>query len=309
MGELPQRSVSRLSPIYSAPPERCRRLPSLARLLNFSESAPSPPPTPLDCVANHLRCDGPPGFQAGPRNGRAQPSVSRISRVSSIPGVVPTVLSIPGVVPTVTRIPRVVPTVLGVPGVMPTVLRIPGILVVGTAVSPTVSSLLGHQLVGTIFADKVLPSLFDNVVQGRIGRFEAYRCVRLDTRVSVPDAQHRSRSEPDTKNLQAIQKGAPREPFVVQLPLYFLSLMQSLPVAHSCLPGSNLTKTWEARMGPSQNNTAVTWKYQAPPVTYRHSSGPSCKFHCTHASPPATSDALEPTLHLLPANSIRNQRL
>src|SRR5262249_21760612 len=29
---------------------------------------------------------------------------------------------------------------------------------------------------------------------------------------------------------------APREPFVVQFPLYFLGLMQFLPVTHCCLP-------------------------------------------------------------------------
>src|SRR5262245_33966614 len=135
------------------------------------------------------------------------------------------------------------------PNVFGQTLRITGILVVGSAVSPTVSSLLGHPDVGTVFADKVLPSLFDNVIQSRIGGFEAYRCVRLDTRVSVPDAEHRSRSEPNTEDLQAIQKGAPREPFVVQLPLYFLGLLQFLPLTHSCLPRSHLTKDVAAGIG------------------------------------------------------------
>src|SRR5262249_4335977 len=162
------------------------------------------------------------------------------------------VLSVPGVVPTVARIPRVVPTVLVIPGVVPTVLRITGILVVGSAVSPTVSSLLGHQHVGTVFADKVLPSLFDNVIQSRIGGFEAYRCIRLDTRVSVPDAQHRSRSEPDTQNLQAIQKGALGDPFFVQLPFFFLGLMHFLLVPLFCPPWVPAHKrgSWFSKTNP-----------------------------------------------------------
>jgi hypothetical protein len=81
-----------------------------------------------------------------------------------------------------------VPTVLGIPGVVPTVLRITGILVVGSAVSPTVSSLLGHQDVGTVFADKVSPSLFDDVIQGGIGGFKTYRCIGADIGVSIPHA-------------------------------------------------------------------------------------------------------------------------
>src|SRR5262249_13268770 len=66
-----------------------------------------------------------------------------------------------------------------------------------------------------------------------------------------------------------------REAFVVQLPLYFLGLMQFLPLTHSCLPGSHLTKTWQRawiskwHSAMVANNTVLMMKCQASPVTYR----------------------------------------
>src|SRR5215467_7437860 len=146
---------------------------------------------------------------------------------------VPSVPSIPGIIPTV-------PTVPSVPGVMPTVPTVPTIPSVVPTVAPTIPSTVSsvcHLGFGTVAfcAEEVLPSLFDDVIQGGIGRFKTYRCVGADIGVSIPNAQHRSRSEPNTEDLQAVQKGAPREPFVIQLPLYLLGLMLFLPITHSRL--------------------------------------------------------------------------
>jgi hypothetical protein len=151
-----------------------------------------------------------------------------VASVPGIPGIMATVPSVPGVMPTVPSIPGVASTI---PSVVPTI---------AATISPTVC----HLAVRTV-AEEVLPSLFDDVIQGGIGRFKTQRCVGADIGVSIPDTQHRRRSEPNTEDLQAIQKGAPREPFVVQLPLYFLGLLLFLPFTHSCLPRSHLTKTWQ----------------------------------------------------------------
>ena len=143
----------------------------------------------------------------------------------------PTVPSVPGI----SGIPGIMPTVPSVPGVMPTVPSVPSVVSTIPSVVPTIAPTICRLDVRTV-AEEVLPSLFDDVIQGGIGRFKTQRCIGADIGVSIPDTQHRSRSEPNTEDLQAIQKGAPREPFVVQLPLYFLGLLKFLPVTHSCLP-------------------------------------------------------------------------
>jgi hypothetical protein len=78
----------------------------------------------------------------------------------TVPGIMPavaTVPSVPGIMPTVPTVPSVMPTV---PRVVPTI-------------APTVSSVghLGFETVA-LCAEEVLPSLFDDVIQGGIGRFK-----------------------------------------------------------------------------------------------------------------------------------------
>jgi hypothetical protein len=83
------------------------------------------------------------------------PTVASVSGISSIPGIMPTVPSVPGVMPTVTRVPSVASTI---PSVVPTI---------ASAISPTVCRLDVRTA-----AEQVLPSLFDDVIQGGIGRFK-----------------------------------------------------------------------------------------------------------------------------------------
>lgn len=78
-----------------------------------------------------------------------------VASVPGIPGIMPTVPSVPGVMPTVPSVPSVVSTI---PSVVPTI-------------APTISPTVCHLGVRTV-AEEVLPSLFDDVIQGRIGRFE-----------------------------------------------------------------------------------------------------------------------------------------
>ena len=82
-----------------------------------------------------------------------------IASVPSIPGIMPTVASVPGVMPTVPSVPGVASTI---PSVVPTI---------APTISPTISPTICHLDVRT-FAEEVLPSLFDDVIQGGIGRFK-----------------------------------------------------------------------------------------------------------------------------------------
>ena len=83
------------------------------------------------------------------------PTVASVPGISGIPGIMPTVASVPGVMPTVASVPSVASTI---PSVVPTI-------------SPTISPTVCHLGVRTV-AEEVLPSLFDNVIQGGIGRFK-----------------------------------------------------------------------------------------------------------------------------------------
>jgi len=83
------------------------------------------------------------------------PTVASVPGISGIPGIVPTVPSVPGVMPTVPSVPGVAPTI---PSVVPTI-------------TPTISPTICHLAVRTV-AEEVLPSLFNNVIQGEIGRFK-----------------------------------------------------------------------------------------------------------------------------------------
>ena len=78
-----------------------------------------------------------------------------VASVPSISGIMPTVASVPGIMPTVPSIPSIASTI---PSVVPTV-------------APTISPTVRHLAVRTV-AEEVLPSLFDDVIQGGIGRFE-----------------------------------------------------------------------------------------------------------------------------------------
>ena len=77
----------------------------------------------------------------------------------------PTVASVPG-------ISGIMPTVPSIPGVMPTVPSVaPTISSVVPAIAPTISATVCRLDVRTV-AEEVLPSLFDDVIQGGIGRFK-----------------------------------------------------------------------------------------------------------------------------------------
>ena len=78
-----------------------------------------------------------------------------VPSVPGISGIVPTVPSVPGVMPTVPSIPSVASTI---PSVVPAI---------ASAISPTVCRLDVRTV-----AEEVLPSLFDDVIQGGIGRFK-----------------------------------------------------------------------------------------------------------------------------------------
>src|SRR6266446_6367155 len=108
------------------------------------------------------------------------------------------------------------------------------------AVDPTVSCQLrglGPFTIDFGVGAEVLAALIDDVVQGRVGRFEVYRRVGSDIGVGILDAQNKRRSEPNPDELQPIQKGAPREPFIGQFLLNLLdALLLFLPVVtHCCL--------------------------------------------------------------------------
>jgi hypothetical protein len=83
------------------------------------------------------------------------PTVASVPGISGIPGIMPTVPSVPGVMPTVPSVPSVASTI---PSVVPTI-------------APTISPTVCHLDVRTV-AEEVLPSLFDDVIQGGIGRFK-----------------------------------------------------------------------------------------------------------------------------------------
>jgi hypothetical protein len=75
-----------------------------------------------------------------------------VPSVPGISGIMPTIPSVPGVMPTV---PSVASTI---PSVVPTI-------------APAISSTVCRLDLRTV-AEEVLPSLFDDVIQGGIGRFK-----------------------------------------------------------------------------------------------------------------------------------------
>ena len=78
-----------------------------------------------------------------------------VPSVPGISGIMPTIPSVPGVMPTVPSVPSVASTI---PSVVPTI---------APAISPTVCRLNVRTV-----AKEILPSLFDDVIQGGIGRFK-----------------------------------------------------------------------------------------------------------------------------------------
>ena len=78
-----------------------------------------------------------------------------VASVPGISGIMPTVASVPGIMPTVPSIPSIASTI---PSVVPAI---------ASAIAPTVCRLDVRTV-----AEEVLPSLFDDVIQGGIGRFK-----------------------------------------------------------------------------------------------------------------------------------------
>jgi len=123
--------------------------------------------------------------------------------VTRVPGIMPTVPSVPG-------IPGIMPTVPSVPGVMPTVPSVPSVVstipsvvpTIAPTIAPAIPPTVGHLGFGTVaFGAKVLPSLFDDVIQGGVSRFKVHRCVGTDIGVRITDAQHSRRSKANAENL------------------------------------------------------------------------------------------------------------
>src|SRR4051812_15685662 len=74
-----------------------------------------------------------------------------------------------------------------------------------------------------------LAALFDDAVQGGIGRSEADDLVGTNAGLHALDAQDIRRAEPDAETFEAVQKCAPRQPFGVEFLLNVVGLLLDFP--------------------------------------------------------------------------------
>jgi hypothetical protein len=86
---------------------------------------------------------------------------------------------------------------------------------------------------------KILMRLFDNFLQSRMGRLEAGDSVRLGVGIGILDPKQGCRSETNSEKLEAIEKGAPRQSFSVQLILDFIGLPPCIAIVVHLSPPSS----------------------------------------------------------------------